>query len=148
MNGVYETIVVGTDGSETAAVALRHATEMAKAGGATLHIVHVFQPVNTIGMALAGVAADVSEIDAELTEHGRAVCEPAAEAARREGIACEVHSLPGDPSDSLISIAEQVHADLLVVGNRGMAGVRRVLGSVPNKISHHAPCSVLIVDTR
>lgn len=148
MNGVYQTIVVGTDGSETAAVALRHATEIAKAGGGTLHIVNVFQPVNTIGMALAGVAADVGEIDAGLADHAQSVCAPAAEAARREGVAFQVHAIPGDPSDSLISIAEQVQADLLVVGNRGMAGVRRVLGSVPNKISHHAPCSVLIVDTR
>ena len=148
MNGVYQTIVVGTDGSETAAVALQHATEMAKAGGGTLHIVNVFRPVNTIGMALAGVAADVSEIAGELAEQAQSVCEPAAEAARRAGVACEVHAIPGDPSDSLIAIAEQVQADLLVVGNRGMAGVRRVLGSVPNKISHHAPCSVLIVDTR
>ncbi len=145
---MYTTIVVGTDGSETAAVALRHATEVAKAGGATLHIVNAYQPVNTIGMALAGVAADVSVIDAGLAEHAQSICAPAADAARREGVTCEIHAIPGDPGDSLIAIAEQVGADLLVVGNRGMAGVRRVLGSVPNKISHHAPCSVLIVDTR
>lgn len=145
---MYTTIVVGTDGSDTAAVAWRHAVDLAKAGGATLHIVNAYQPVNTVGMALAGVAADVSAIDADLEAHAREVCAAVETAAAREGVQCEVHPVPGDPSDSLMMIAEQVHADLLVVGNRGMSGVRRVLGSVPNKISHHAPCSVLIVDTR
>lgn len=145
---MYTTIVVGTDGSDTAAIALRHATDIAKAGGATLHIVNVYQPVNTLGMALAGVSDDIETVDAGLAEHALTICAPAAEAARKLGVPFEIHTIAGDPSDSLVAIAEQVHADLLVVGNRGMAGMRRVLGSVPNKISHHAPCSVLIVDTR
>ncbi len=145
---MYETIVVGTDGSDTAAVAWRHAIGLAKLSGASLHIVNAYQPVNTVGMALAGVAADVSAIDSELEAHAHDVCAPVAAAAELAGVQCVVHQVPGDPSDSLIGVAEQVHADLLVVGNRGMSGVRRVLGSVPNKISHHAPCSVLIVDTR
>jgi nucleotide-binding universal stress UspA family protein len=60
----------------------------------------------------------------------------------------EQHTVAGDPSDVLVSVVQLVDADLLVVGNRGMTGMKRfVLGSVPNKISHHAPCSVLIVDT-
>lgn len=145
---MYTTIVVGTDGSETAAVAWRHAIELAKAGGATLHIVNAYQPANTYGMALAGIAADESAIDTELEAHAEKVCAPVAAAAEREGVRHEVHQIPGNPSDALITIAESVKADLLVVGNRGMSGVRRVLGSVPNNISHHAPCSVLIVDTR
>jgi Universal stress protein UspA and related nucleotide-binding proteins len=145
---MYTTIVVGTDGSDTAAIALRHATDVAKAGGGTLHIVNVYQPVNTLGMALAGVSDDVEAVEAGLAEHARAICAPAAEAAKSQGVPSEIHTIAGDPSDALVAIAEQVHADLLVVGNRGMAGMRRVLGSVPNKISHHAPCSVLIVDTR
>ncbi len=61
----------------------------------------------------------------------------------------ETHPLNGDPADALLATAEQVHADLIVVGNRGMSGMKRfVLGSVPNKVSHHCPCSLLIVDTR
>ena len=145
---MYTTIVVGTDGSDTAAIALRHATDLAKAGGGTLHIVNAYQPVNTLGMALAGVATDVDAVEAGLAEHATSVCEPAADAARKAGVTVEIHPVSGDPSDALVTIAKQVDADLLVVGNRGMAGMRRVLGSVPNKISHHAPCSVLIVDTR
>ena len=59
-----------------------------------------------------------------------------------------MHSRPTDAATALIDIAEEVGADLLVIGNRGMSGARRfILGSVPNKISHHAPCSLLIVDT-
>jgi nucleotide-binding universal stress UspA family protein len=55
----------------------------------------------------------------------------------------------GDPANALIDVAEAVGADLIVVGNRGMEGKKRfVLGSVPNKVSHHCPCSLLIVDTR
>src|SRR5687767_11281201 len=65
-----------------------------------------------------------------------------------DGVAVKTHGMAGDPADALIDIAENVKADLIVVGNRGMGGVKRfVLGSVPNKISHHAPCSVLIVHT-
>ena len=145
---MYTTIVVGTDGSDTAAIAVGQAAEVAKAGGGTLHIVNVYQRVNTLGTAFAGLSIDVEAVDANLAHDAEAVCTRAAEAARRDGVACELHAIPGDPSDALVAIAEQVHADLLVVGNRGMAGMRRVLGSVPNKISHHAPCSVLIVDTR
>jgi nucleotide-binding universal stress UspA family protein len=60
----------------------------------------------------------------------------------------EIHAVPGEPADALIGVAKEVGADLLVVGNRGMSGARRfVLGSVPNKVSHHSPCNLLVVDT-
>ena len=63
-------------------------------------------------------------------------------------MAVETHSRPADAATALIDVAEEVGADLLVIGNRGMSGARRfILGSVPNKISHHSPCSLLIVDT-
>jgi nucleotide-binding universal stress UspA family protein len=58
-----------------------------------------------------------------------------------------VHAASGDPADAIVQTAERVGADLIVVGNKGMKGVRRVLGSVPNAVAHGAPCSVLIVDT-
>jgi nucleotide-binding universal stress UspA family protein len=58
-----------------------------------------------------------------------------------------VHPATGAPADVIVTIATREHADLIVVGNKGMKGSRRVLGSVPNSIAHHAPCSVLIVDT-
>ena len=60
----------------------------------------------------------------------------------------EPHCIPGDAADALLTVAKDTGCDLLVVGNRGMTGVRRfVLGSVPNKLSHNSPASLLIVDT-
>ena len=59
-----------------------------------------------------------------------------------------MHSAEGDPADALIAIAESCEADLVVVGNRGMTGIKRfVLGSVANKLSRHCPCNLLIVST-
>jgi nucleotide-binding universal stress UspA family protein len=83
-----------------------------------------------------------------MAQSGATVCGDAAEEAKRAGVRVETHARPGDPADVLVDVAEEVGADLLVIGNRGMTGVKRfVLGSVPNKVSHHAPCSLLIVDT-
>ena len=67
--------------------------------------------------------------------------------ARETKAATQAHVLPGDPADVILQVAREVDADLIVVGNRGMHGARRVLGSVPNTLSHHADCSVLIVQT-
>ena len=53
----------------------------------------------------------------------------------------------GDPADALMSVAADEEAEMIVVGNRGMSGARRMLGSVPNRVSHHARCGVLIVPT-
>jgi nucleotide-binding universal stress UspA family protein len=57
------------------------------------------------------------------------------------------HAVAGHPATAILSVAETVAADLIVVGNRGMKGTRRVLGSIPNHVSHHAACAVLVVDT-
>ena len=67
---------------------------------------------------------------------------------RSEGVEAECHARRGDPADVLLSAAEDLGADLIVVGNRGMTGTKRfLLGSVPNKVSHHASCSVMILHT-
>jgi len=149
---MYKNIVVGTDGSDTAAVAVHHAAGLAKLSGATLHIVHAYQPVS-VGIAAmsadaGGPMIDVERLNSSLSDSGAAVCSQAADEVRTGGVECEAYTVCSDPADALISIAQQVNADLLVVGNRGMSGVKRfMLGSVPNRISHHAPCSLLIVDT-
>src|SRR4051812_18119201 len=143
---MYTTIVVGTDGSETAAIAVGQAVELAQLGGATLHVVHAYHQVNAMGAALGAIDSDA--VSSALAEQGRAVCADAVAVAAAAGVTCEVHVVAGDPSDALVTVTDDVQADLLVVGNRGMTGMKRfVLGSVPNKISHHAHCSVLIVDT-
>lgn len=58
------------------------------------------------------------------------------------------HARKGDPADAILDVAQEQDAALIVVGNKGMTGTRRLLlGSVPNNVAHHAPCSVLIVRT-
>jgi nucleotide-binding universal stress UspA family protein len=74
--------------------------------------------------------------------------EDEADAVRVAGVTIETLAREGDPADAILDVAEQRNADLIVVGNKGMTGAKRfLLGSVPNKISHHAPCSVLIIRT-
>jgi nucleotide-binding universal stress UspA family protein len=139
---MYRVIVVGTDGSETAAVAVHHATGLAKLTGATLHIVHAYPRI------LPASTDDPEGVIASIAAAGEFVCERAAAEALSEGVRVETHARRADAADLLIDVAEKLGADLLVVGNRGMSGVRRfVLGSVPNKVSHHCPCSLLIVST-
>jgi len=74
--------------------------------------------------------------------------ERAAEGFRTSGVDVEIHAREGDPADAILDVAEEQNADLIVVGNKGMTGAKRfLLGSVPNKVSHHAPCSVMIIRT-
>ncbi len=74
--------------------------------------------------------------------------EEAAVVLRELGVEVETHAREGDPADAILDVAEEQRADLIVVGNKGMTGAKRfLLGSVPNKVSHHAPCSVMIIRT-
>jgi nucleotide-binding universal stress UspA family protein len=144
---MYKAIVVGTDGSARAAVAVAHALGLAKAHGATLHVVHAVRPLAMVGAGTNFAAIAVAEANL-LHDQGDHIGVQVLAEAEREGVPAEMHNVDGDPADTLIRLAETVHADLVVVGNQGMSGVKRfVLGSVPNKVSHHCPCSVLIVNT-
>ena len=142
-------IVVGTDGSETAAEAVRQASELAKLSGARLDIVSAFEPVpqSRLREEREEVPGDVAYAVGP-REDVNVILEGAAGPARAEGIEVDTHPREGDPADAILDVAEDLKADLIVVGNKGMTGTRRfLLGSVPNKISHHAPCSVFIART-
>jgi nucleotide-binding universal stress UspA family protein len=145
---MYKVIVAGTDGSPTATVAFRKAIELAKLTGATLHVVHAHQ-LAAAHQAAAGIGSvDVGSVNQTIKGDSARVCSDAIAMAARDDVEVVPHSTSGDPADALVAVAEDVDADLIVVGNRGMQGARRfVLGSVPNKVSHHSPCSLLIVDT-
>jgi nucleotide-binding universal stress UspA family protein len=149
---MYENIVVGTDGSATAGVAVRHAAVLAKAGGGTVHVVHAFQNVS-LGMAAmasgtGGPAVDLDRLNVGLQDYGDTVVTAAKQELEADGVTVVTHVVSGDPADALVQVANDIKADLLVVGNRGMSGIKRfMLGSVPNRISHHAPCDLLIVNT-
>jgi nucleotide-binding universal stress UspA family protein len=146
---VFATIVVGTDGSETASEAVRQAVELAARLGARLAIVTAYEPVPA-----ARLREEAREVPADLEwainprEDVDATLREAAEASRAGGVETETYARQGDPADAILDVAEEQGADLIVVGNKGMTGARRfLLGSVPNRVSHHAPCSVLIVRT-
>ena len=77
-----------------------------------------------------------------------ATLQSAVEIAREGGVDAQTFARQGDPADAILDVAEEQSADLIVVGNKGMTGAKRfLLGSVPNQVSHHAPCSVLIIRT-
>jgi len=146
---VFTRIVVGTDGSETAGEAVRQAVDLAKLTGAELSIVSAFSPVSdrrvkdTQDEAPADVRYEIGP-----REDVNLVLDAAAAAARKEGIEVQTHPVEGEPAEAILTVAEDTKADLIVVGNKGMTGARRfLLGSVPNNVSHHAPCSVIIVRT-
>ena len=123
---MYRKILVGTDGSKTAAKAVDRAVDLARSSGAALTI-------------LSAARADKGErvVAAEADRHASA------------GVTIDTKVVDGEPVESLIDVAREGGYDLLVMGNRGMTGVTRFLrlGSVPSKVSHHLPCSLLIVKT-
>jgi nucleotide-binding universal stress UspA family protein len=147
---MFGRIVVGTDGSETAAEAVRQATELAKLSNARLDIVSAFEPIPQQRVrAEAREAPGDVQYEIGPREDVNLILEGASGDAKKEGLdEVQTHAREGDPADAILDVAEEINADLIVVGNKGMTGARRfLLGSVPNKVSHHAPCSVIIVRT-
>ena len=146
---MFGSIVVGTDGSDTAKEAVRQAIELAKSLGAELLLVSAYQPVARISANREAVRApeDVQWM-VSAREDVATLLSEAARAAEEAGIAAQTFQRQGDPADAILDVAEERDADLIVVGNKGMTGAKRfLLGSVPNRVSHHAPCSVLIIRT-
>jgi nucleotide-binding universal stress UspA family protein len=146
---VFKRIVVGTDGSETADQAVRQAIELAKLTGASLSLVSAYQPApgRRVQAEQTGAPADV-QYEIGPREDVNLILAAAAADAKQQGIEVQTHPVEGDPADAILNVAEETNADLIVVGNKGMTGARRyLLGSVPNNVSHHAPCSVIIVRT-
>ena len=146
---MYGSIVVGTDGSETAKEAVRQATELAKSVGGRLLLVSAYEPVSEsrLRQERKDVPDDVQWM-VNPREDVQAVLDEAAEKAKGDGVDVETFAREGDPADAILDVAEEQNSDLIIVGNKGMTGARRfLLGSVPNKVSHHAPCNVMIVRT-
>ena len=146
---MFRSIVVGTDGSDTARGAVDAAIALARLTGATLELVSAYEPVPSerLRSEARQVPADLQwmvnpreQVDATLAE--------AAGAAAAAGVETRAYAREGDPADAILDVAEELRAELIVVGNKGMTGAKRfLLGSVPNKVSHHAPCSVMIIRT-
>ena len=142
---MFGSVLVGTDGSARAETAVREAVDLAKAIDARLLLVAAFRPGERHRESVPSSAA-VATID--VREVAEQVLTRAARRAEEQGVEVEFEAHPGDPADVLLDVAIARNVDLIVVGNKGMTGARRyLLGGVPNKLSHHAPCSVLIVRT-
>jgi nucleotide-binding universal stress UspA family protein len=143
---MVQTIAVGTDGSDTAQVAVDFALDMAERYGAKIIVGSAYTPVSEgqLRREQADAPADIQwsinpseEVDATLRK--------VEEQAQERGLSYASEARNGDPAEVLCDIAESHGADVIVVGNKGMQ--RRILGSVPNTVAHKAPCSVMVVKT-
>ncbi|MBV9466514.1 MAG: universal stress protein [Solirubrobacterales bacterium] len=147
---MFGSILVGTDGSETASTAVSHAIALAGALGAKLQIVSAYEPIAEHRLRSARVEVP-KDLEWMINPHQDvlALLESAEQQARTEGVEqVETFARQGDAADAILDVAEEQRVELIIVGNKGMTGATRfLLGSVPNKVSHHAPCSVLIVRT-
>ena len=143
---MVKTIAVGTDGSDTAQVAVDFAMDMAERYGAKLVIASAYRPVSE-GQLRREQQDAPQDIQWSInpSEEVDATLRAAEEAAREKGLDHASEARNGDPAEVLCDIAEAHGADVIVVGNKGMQ--RRILGSVPNTVAHKAPCSVLVVKT-
>ena len=148
---MFTRIVVGTDGSPAASAAVRVAGELALVSGqGPVHVVTGYHPMTETELArlarelpaefLRGLTSDQS---------GLAVAAEAETILRQMGVESVTHPIPASGADAVLDVAEEIDADLVVVGSRGLGAGRRLLrGSVSTTIMHHAPCSVLVVHDR
>ena len=138
---MFKKILVGTDGSGTAAAAVAHAVELAQAAGAELIVMSAYPHAKDVAPPLAPAQGyPGAEIAHGLLE----------DVEKRYGDKANLRTVTreGPATDVILDVAEEEGVDVIVVGNKGMGGARRfILGSVPNAVSHHAPCHVLIVHT-
>lgn len=145
----YKKILVGTDGSDSATRAITEAAHLAKAVDAEMVVLCVFDPPRSSAL-VHQIESAPSEVAWRITGASAAesILEDASKVLANEGVRVTTVVEPGDPADMLLQVAEREGCDLIFLGNKGMAGVKRfMLGSVPNKVSHHSPCDVLIAKT-
>jgi nucleotide-binding universal stress UspA family protein len=149
---MFKRIVVGIDGSESARAALAHATALGKRHGASLYIVHGYRSaIDLAALAVdpagASLGVQAAAVEQDLRDEAGVIVQQASQEVSSSGVECETIAIEGDASEALLDTAERIDADLIVVGNRGMKSAKRFLGNVPNRVSHHAACSVMIVYT-
>ncbi len=149
----YEKILVGTDGSSGSQAAVAEAMEIARGAGAEVIIVTAYtRPDQSVIESLWDAARDKTgapeEIQWRLTAGAAAqtAVDQALAVASAATIPSEGRVVEGEAAAVILDTAADVGADLIVLGSRGMASTARfLLGSVPDKVSHHAPCDLLIV---
>jgi nucleotide-binding universal stress UspA family protein len=152
---MFKNVLVGADDSATALRAVGAAVEVAAKFGAKLHIATAYLPetvraTHLLAGASYGLPVYPNLNDAAEDHSGdtaKALLARLGQLAKEANVEAEFHAVTGPPAEAIVQAANRLGADLVIVGNKGMRGAKRVLGSVPNSIAHHAQCSVLIVDT-
>ena len=146
---MFASIVVGTDGSPTAAAAVQRACELAGVHSADLHIVSAYPssaaPAVAMGRDPATVPPD--DRDADVCAAVERMLEAVRQQLAGKDVKITTHAVGYDPVTAILDVVRQHNADLIVVGNKGMRGPQRKLGSVPDVLAHLATCDVLIVNT-
>jgi nucleotide-binding universal stress UspA family protein len=148
--GAYQTVLVGTDGSESSYRAVDRAAELARDSAARLVIVCAYHPATRREVAYAeDVLGDDEAYHVVGSTPAEETLRAAAERAAAKGAgAIEREAVEGEPVKSLLTMLDKYQANVLVVGNRGLNTLAgRLLGSVPADVSRRAQCDVLIVHT-
>jgi nucleotide-binding universal stress UspA family protein len=142
---MFRTVVAGTDGSDRADKAVQEAIDLCKSQSARLHLIAAFGNHERHWESITS-SREFGNVD--MRSVAESVVQREAERARKAGIEVDWEAREGDPAEAIIDAAVSENADAIVVGNKGMKGRGRfLLGSVPQKVSHHAPCSVIIINT-
>jgi nucleotide-binding universal stress UspA family protein len=141
---MISTVAVGTDGSATASEAVRMAAEIARRFDARLVLLSAFKDLPGAPIDPGGPSGEV-QWASSTSARVREILARTSEELTRSGLECTTLADEGEPADVLLRLVEECDADILVIGNKGMK--RRVLGSVPNTVTHRAPCTVVVVKT-
>ena len=145
---VFTSIVVGTDGSDTASEAVTLAVELARQNSAALHLVVGVHTPAAVAVPAGGANISDPSGGAVLRQVAQSMLEEVAGGLEGlDEIEVTIHTEVGNPADVIVKVADAVGADLIVVGSKGMRGTRRILGSVPNSVAHKAGCHVLVAKT-
>jgi nucleotide-binding universal stress UspA family protein len=148
---MFASIVVGTDGSGTATAAVRQACALAEAHSSDLHIVSAYPssiaPMVAMGRDPASLPASTDDRDVEARQGVERMLEEIRQQLAGAGVKITTHAVGYNAVTAILDVAKAQQADLIVVGNKGMQGPTRKLGSVPDVLAHSAPCAVLIVNT-
>jgi nucleotide-binding universal stress UspA family protein len=138
-------IVVGVDGSDQSIRAARVAAGLARLRGCRLHVVTVVRPPEG-WWGVVGSPPPADALSASMERAQRSALDKTLEALDLDDLEIVATEEIGDPATALSAYCENVGAGLLVVGRRGAGMVERlVLGSVADRLAHHAPCSLMIV---
>lgn len=143
---MFSRILVALDGSDYSLKALDIAVDLAKKYQSQLVLVHVvMRQIYAINPPEAGILAGTA-IVRELEAEGKAILAKGEETVRTQGLPVEIRLRQGVPAEELLRAAAEEKVDLMVLGSRGLSQVKAfLLGSVSDKVSHHAKCPVLIV---